>query len=153
MRPYDASIQVRVHRTTLATLALFYHNSGRVIPSVSALTRTALEDFAEALILQNHVEKVEDGMEASKILDLLQMKSGTRTTKQLLTNLQLDSFKHEKITPTFKGGRLVGGQLPIYDDEDSQLDVIRTIPDNLVVEDTANGKSNTESEGTEGEDS
>lgn len=133
-RPYDASIQVRTHRTTLATLALFYKSKGIPVTSTSALTRRALEDFKDAIVLQGYVEEITAVGQAAEILDTLDIRSGSRTEKQLLTGLQLDEFKAEGIVPVFKGGKLIGADLPtsLQQENDPTLDVIRTIPDDLI---------------------
>ena len=68
--PYDANIQVRLHRATLATLALFYHNKGHLMRNTGELVRTALEDFKDALALQGHIDPVADAMKASEVLEI-----------------------------------------------------------------------------------
>lgn len=149
--PYDANIQVRLHRSTLATLALFYHNKGHMMRNTGELVRTSLEDFKDALVLQGHIDPVAEAAKASEILERLSLGTGQRTERQFLTNLQLDEFTREGIRPQHKGNKLVGGTLkmPSYEmQEEPQLDVIRNIPDNIVVEgDDEDGKSKEESTG------
>lgn len=148
-RPYDASIQIRTHRTTLATLALFYESSGIPVTSISGLVRRALEDFKDACVLQAYVGEVQNSGEASDILDRLNMRSGARTQRQFLTNLQLDEFKADGIAPVSRGDKLIGGVMPttFQPEDEPTLDVIRKVPDNLIVKEEETNDENGDDEG------
>lgn len=65
----DASIQVRVSRKTLATLAMYFHSRGDPARTKSELVRMALEGLKELLIRDKLVEEVLDSEEATNALE------------------------------------------------------------------------------------
>ena len=92
----DASIQVRISRKTLATLAMWFHEHGDTPRSLSALARNSMEILREFVVRKEFVPQVTSTLEATKALERIGLgnlsvtRGGERLEGKYLKQMQID---------------------------------------------------------------
>jgi hypothetical protein len=124
---FDALVQTRCFRTTIATLAKFFVESGRPPRSQYELIRWALEEYVRILSENHIVDEVVYTSDAQEILESLRFdfSGGGRTDKAFFKNLTEESLKLEKLTlPQEKTKATV---------EENLREAMKSVPKNVVV--------------------
>uniref|UniRef100_A0A6M3JZM4 Uncharacterized protein n=1 Tax=viral metagenome TaxID=1070528 RepID=A0A6M3JZM4_9ZZZZ len=93
----DASIQARVSRKTLATIAMYLYDKGWPVRTKSELVRMAIEGFKKVIVSRG-AREVLSSLEATRALERAGLGNlNVRGDRKFLEQLQLESDEGEDI--------------------------------------------------------
>lgn len=98
----DASIQIRISRKTLATIAMYFYNARDLPRTKSELGRMALEAFKSLLVHNGLVDEITDSTEATHALERAGfggLSIGGRGEETYMKQLQREVVTGEIVTP------------------------------------------------------
>ena len=140
----DASIQVRISRKTLATLAAWFYSKGDSPRSLSELARNSMEILKEFIVQNNFVPQVESTLEATKafeklgIYNLSVTRDKRRTENKYLKQMQIDEGAFDPF-PSLESEEEV---VKVLQDKDEEVKkALESVPEGSIVEENKEEKN------------
>jgi len=98
----DATIQVRVPRKVIATIAIAFYDAGDSARSLSELGRRSMIEFANILVVNGKAPKIESALDATRGLEragLGNLNVGGRGLRSYFKNLHIEEAMAEGHSP------------------------------------------------------
>jgi len=139
----DASIQIRISRKTLATLAIWFHENKDMPRSISELGRTSMEILKDFIVKQGFVPQVTSTLKATQTLNKLGLgklsisSAGRSGTSKYLKQMQIDegSFTpFDESEPLTIDEEIKEGIKILQDKDEEVRKALAGMPDNTIIE-------------------
>ena len=139
----DASIQIRISRKTLATLAIWFFDNKEPPRSISELGRNSMEILKDFIVKQGLVPQVTSTLKATQALEKLgltklSIASGGRSgTSKYLKQMQMDegAFAPFDDEDPFKREEELDEAIKVFQDKEEEIKkALKSVPEDIIEE-------------------